>query len=301
MILGSFTMKRLFTDISIACGIYLSWFILVYYGNDIPLILLFLAGGYVTCLHGSLQHIAVHGYPTRSRWLNTLIVYPPLAFYFPYVVYRTSHLEHHQVDTLTDVETDPESVYVSKSHWDQLSSISKAVYRVNFTLAGRLLIGPFISLYLLWKDQARRIISGDLQCALTWVIHISACVAIALFVSMVAQLPIWKYLLCFAYPGISMTLLRSYTEHRWSDREGERSIIVEGSPISRLLYLNNNYHWVHHEDPGLPWQDVSKEFNKRRTEILQTNGDFYYKGYFQMFARFFKDRLIDPIHPMQAN
>ncbi len=294
-------MRRLLQDLSIACGIYVAWILLVIYGNSIPLILLFVLGGYVTCLHGSLQHIAVHGYPFRRGWLNTLLVYPPLAFYYPYVTYRSTHLEHHNVETLTDVSTDPESLYVSKTHWDSLSEISKSVYRFSFTLLGRLLIGPFVTLYLLWKGQLRQIIEGDVQCAVTWLSHIAGCIAIMLFVSYVGQMPVWKYLLCFAYPGISFTLLRSYTEHRWSDIEEERSIIVEGSVISRLLYLNNNYHWVHHENPGLPWQEVSRMFNERRDEILRSNGNFYYKGYFQMFARLFKDRLIDPIHPAQAN
>ncbi len=294
-------MKRLIIDLSIACGIYLTWIILVIYGNDIPLILLFLLGGYVTCLHGSLQHIAVHGYPTRWQWFNTCLAYPPLALYFPYSTYRSSHLQHHRVTTLTDVETDPESVYISKSHWDGLSELSKIIYRFNFTFAGRLLIGPFVSTYLLWKDQIRQIVNGNVQCAINWLFHLLACLAVLLFVSNVSSLPVWKYFLCFCYPGISLTLLRSYTEHRWSENEDERSIIVEGSPITRLLYLNNNYHWVHHENPGLPWQEVRIVFNQRREEILRSNGHFYYRGYWQMLTRLFKDRMIDPIHPIQVD
>ncbi len=293
--------KRLFIDLSIICGTYFAWTILVIHGNDIPLPLLFLLGGYITCLHGSLQHIAVHGYPTRWAWLNTGLVYPPLAFYFPYFTYRDSHLQHHRAETLTDVETDPETLYLSQSHWNNLNSISKAVYRFNFTILGRLLIGPFVSLYRLWKEQARHIIDGKIECITTWFFHWVACLLILLFIAQFSALPIWKYLLCFVYPGISLTLLRSYTEHRWSNRPGERSIIVEGSPISRLLYLNNNYHWVHHENPGLPWQEVSRVFDQRRDEILQINGQFYYKGYFHMLSRLIKDRLIDPIHPVQAD
>lgn len=292
--------KWLAVDLVITVGIYIAWVLLVIYGNDLPLVLLFILGGYVTCLFGSLQHIAVHGYPTKWNWLNTLLVFPPLAFYFPYHTYRESHLEHHKIEKLTDVETDPESLYIAKSHWDSLNNLSKAVYRFNFTLVGRLLIGPFVSLYLLWKGESRRILAGDRTCAVTWLLHFAAIIALSLLIQYGTTMPLWKYLLCFAYPGVSLTLLRSYTEHQWSNDEGERSIIVEGSPISKLLYLNNNYHWVHHENPRLPWQEVSTEFNKRRAEILQANGDFYYRGYLQMFAHLFKDKLIDPIHPLEA-
>lgn len=293
--------NRLAVDLAMTLGIYTAWTLLVVYGNDLPLILLFVLGGYVTCLHGSLQHIAVHGYPTRWRWLNTLLAYPPLAFYFPYPAYRESHLAHHRVEELTNVETDPESLYLSKEHWNSLNSLSKAIYRVNFTLAGRLLIGPFVSQYLLWKGESRRMLAGNRTCAANWFFHIAALLAISLLIQYWTSMPLWKYLLCFAYPGISLTLLRSYTEHRWSADAAERSIIVEGSAISRLLYLNNNYHWVHHENPKLPWQDMSKEFNRRRAEILNSNGNFYYKGYFQILAHLFKDKLIDPIHPLETS
>ncbi len=292
-------MNRLFVDLTITFGIYLTWFVIVIYGNSMPTLLLFIMGGYLVCLHGSLQHIAVHGYPTRWHWLNTLLVYPPLAFFYPYQTYRDSHIVHHKVETLTDVESDPESVYLSRAHWDSLNTLSQSIYRFNFTLLGRLLIGPFVALHRLWISEASKILAGDKSAAGVWLVHITACSAIALFVHFVTAMPLWKYLLCFVYPGISLTLLRSYTEHRWSNDAKQRSIIVEGSFVSRLLYLNNNFHWVHHENPALPWQDVSSVYQQRRAEILNANGNFYYKGYFQMLRRLFRDRWIDPIHPLE--
>ena len=288
-------------DLLIAIGTYSAWTILVLYGNEIPLVVLFVLGGYVTCLHGSLQHIAVHGYPTKFDWLNALLIYPPLALYFPYPIYRESHIAHHLCDSLTDVETDPESLFVTAKQWNRMNKVSKAIYRLNFTLLGRLLIGPFVTLYQLWKSELKRIVNGNTQCILHWILHIACCAAILLFVTEVASMPLWKYILCFAYPGISLTLLRSYTEHRWSESETERSIIVEGSPLSRLLYLNNNFHWVHHESPQMPWRQISIAFKERRNEILNLNGNFYYRSYLQIFARLFKDQLIDPIHPHSAN
>ena len=273
---------------------------LVLYGNELPLWLLFILAGYVCCLHGSVQHIAVHGYPTRYSWLNSLLVYPPLALYFPYPVYKESHLEHHQCETLTDVRRDPESLYLTREHWDQLSPFSRLMYRFNFTLAGRLIIGPFVSLYQLLKSEFSTIITGDSKRTTIWVLHGIGCSAVLVFVTIVGDLPVWKYLLCFAYPGISLTLLRSYTEHRWSPDENERTIIIEGSLISKLLYLNNNYHWIHHEDPRLPWSKVPAVFRERREEILQLNGNFYMRGYHNVFARLWKDKLIDPLHPISS-
>ena len=294
-------MKRIYIDITIICGLYLSWFLTIIYGNEIPLIALFLIGGYLTCLHGSLQHNAVHGYPTRRHWLNTAMVYPPLAFFYPYQTYREAHLKHHRIDELTDVDTDPESIYLSRAYWNSLNGFGKLVYRFNFTLLGRLLIGPFLALYHLWKSEFIAIVSGDVRCLRTWILHILACAGLALFIHYASDMPLWKYVVCFVYPGIALTLLRSYTEHRWSAVAQQRTIIIEGSFLTRLLYLNNNYHWVHHENPGLAWQQLRHVFDQRRSEILQSNGNFYYRGYLQILGRVFKDRWIDPIHPTQAN
>ncbi len=287
-------------DISLGIGIYAGWLTLVVYGESFPLVALFILGGYVSALHGGFQHLAVHGYPTRYKWFNTLLAYPPLTLYFPYPTYRDTHLEHHRVEVLTDVETDPESIYLTREQFDSMGRFRKWLYRFNFTLAGRLLIGPFISLFHLWKSELRCIFAGDTQRLRIWLIHAAWCAGILMFVQL-SGLPVWKFLLCFVYPGISLILFRSYTEHRWSPAEDERSLVVEGSFLTRLLYLNNNYHWVHHENPGLPWRMIPEIFNQRREEILRRNGNFYYKSYGEILKRLWKDKLIDPVHPQQAH
>lgn len=284
-------------DLSIAVATYGVWFVLVWYGQALPVWLLFLLGGYCTCLHGSLQHSAVHGFPFRSNTLNKALVYPPLAFYFPYSIYREDHLTHHRCDTLTDAETDPESLYLSAKRWNRMNRAQKMFFRFHFTLAGRLLAGPLVSLYYLYKREVVRMRCGDRSRLGIYIVHVAWIAAISMFVTLAAGLPLWKYLLCFAYSGISFTLLRSYTEHRWSLSESERSLIIEGSWLTRLLYLNNNYHWLHHEQPHVHWSKLAGMFRKRRQEILQINGGFYLNGYHNVLSRLWKDKLIDPVHP----
>ncbi len=288
-------------DTLVVIFVYAAWAWLVLNGEKIPLPLLFVAGGYITCLHGSLQHIVVHGSPTKYQWFNSLLAYPPLALYYPYSIYRESHLQHHKCPELTSVADDPESRYVSSEHWANLSSISRRVYQFQFTLLGRLLIGPFVSSYLLLKSEWIRIFAGEIQRINIWLLHFVGCASVLVFVVVVGEMAIWKYILCFVYPGISLTLLRSYTEHRWSDVQDERSLIVEGTVLTRLLYLNNNYHWLHHEDPKIHWTRLSSMFREQRKEILRKNGNFYYKGYLQILPRLWKDRLIDPLHPNELN
>ena len=286
-----------FFTLLIATGCYAAWILLILYGNLIPVWLLFFLGGFVVCLHGSLQHEAVHGRPTSKPWLNTLLVTPPLSLGYPYTIYREEHTRHHEVEVLTDAENDPESLYFTPDQWSKKSVLFQYIHIINFTLLGRMTIGPFVSIVTLWRNQTRKILNGDVNRAVTWVIHILLCGAVLLMAYQVGEMPVWKYIMCFAYPGIALTLLRSYTEHRWSDIDTERSIVVEGSWVTQLLYLNNNFHWVHHEKPQLPWYEISREFKRRREEVLRNNGEFYVRGYWQMLPRLWLDKFKVPVHP----
>ena len=53
-------------------------------------------------MHSSLCHEALHGHPTRLRWLNEALVFPQLTLLIPYGRFRDLHLEHHRDEQLTD-------------------------------------------------------------------------------------------------------------------------------------------------------------------------------------------------------
>ncbi len=283
--------------VTVAALCYTAWIALVLFGESIPVWLLFVLGGYVVCLHGSLQHEAVHGHPFASAWVNSILVLPPLSLGYPYHIYRQEHLKHHRCETLTDAEDDPESLYFMKREWDNKYVLFQYIHRINFTLFGRVTIGPAVSIATLWRNQLRMMLKGDSIRIRIWLVHLALSAGILVFAYVAGGIPPWKYVLCFAYPGIALTLLRSYTEHRWSPQADERSIVIEGSPVSQLLYLNNNFHWLHHENPKQPWYELRGEFYKRRHEVLQVNGDFYLRSYAHLIPRLWRDRPVAPIHP----
>src|SRR3546814_3303224 len=99
-------------------------------------------------------------------------------------------------------------------------------------------------------------------------------------------LPLWQSLLLFVYPGIALSLLRSFLEHRARPEVGERSVIVEAGPVTALLFLNNNLHLVHHDKPGLPWYRIPGFYRQRRALFLASNGGYYFKGYREVFRRY---------------
>jgi fatty acid desaturase len=83
-----------------------------------------------------------------------------------------------------------------------------------------------------------------------------------------AGMPIDEYVLCFVFPGTSLTLLRSFAEHRPADDRSGRTVVVEaGWPFS-LLFLNNNLHVVHHEQPWLPWFELERAYRERPKHSL---------------------------------
>ena len=71
----------------------------------------------VVVLWMSVQHELLHGHPTRWNWLNKVLGYAPFALWYPYTLYRDSHLQHHRDHDLTLPGVDPESRYLSQAHW----------------------------------------------------------------------------------------------------------------------------------------------------------------------------------------
>ena len=279
-------------------GNYGAWFLLTWYHASIPWWLLLFLGGYSVCLHGSLQHEFLHGHPTKNSELNKMLVWLPLGLWMPYTIYRDSHIAHHRCPRLTDPTEDPESFYLEVVNWQRLSGVVRFVLRINNTLMGRLLIGPIIAATTFWFKQIRLIVSGDRRYAGVWMWHLAGAAGVLYWVMAVCDLPLWQYVVLFAWPGLSMTLLRSYTEHRPVQNLDQRTIIIEGSWLTRLLYMNNNFHHVHHSEPGLAWYHVGARYNQRRQSVNRENGGFYFRNYFELFRKHLLKVKDSPVYPI---
>jgi fatty acid desaturase len=87
-----------------------------------------------TTWYMSLQHELIHGHPTRHAWLNQLFGILPLAVWYPYGLYRDSHLRHHRNDHLTLPEDDPEGYYFTRARWERFPVWCIAVIKLRNTL-----------------------------------------------------------------------------------------------------------------------------------------------------------------------
>lgn len=280
---------------------YSSWLLVTYFANKIPLILWPIIGGWILALHNSYQHEAVHSHPTRSKRLNFMMAYPPLSLWLPFELYRRSHLKHHQTQTITDPYDDPESYYWYAKDWKLLNPLKKKLYLFNHTFIGRMLVGPWLCMISFITSSIISMIRGEKDFIKIGSLHLLACFAVLYWVIVVCNIHFFEYLLLFIWPSLSLTLMRSYLEHRPASDQAHRTAIVEGSWITQLLFLNNNYHVIHHDSPAMPWFAIKKEFNRHREQYLKSNDFYFYKGYSQIAKEFFfkaKDSPVHPDHPL---
>jgi fatty acid desaturase len=271
---------------------------LTWFHAALPWWLLAPLGGILVCLHGSLQHEAVHGFPFRAKWANTLLLLPPLSLWMPYTTYRDTHLAHHRDENLTLPGTDPESFYVNAAQWQRLPRWYRVVLEANNSLLGRLLIGPVIVTVTTFVQGMRSLRAGDPLAIRDWSLYAAGIAILAIWVIGICGMNPLIYVLCFAYPGASLTLLRSFAEHRASDDPAARTAIVKPGWFFGLLFLFNSYHVVHHNDPSLPWYRRSARFREQRDAIVAANGGYVFRGYGAIARQFLLRRKEAVIHPL---
>lgn len=273
---------------------YLVWGSLVWFHASLPWWLLLPVGAYSVALHGSLQHEALHGHPTRSRALNEALVTLAPHLWLPYPRYRELHLMHHDDAHLTDPRRDPESCYLLPEAWAALPGLKRRLYTCNNTLAGRMLMGPAISVWRFWSSEFAAIAAGDRQVRNAWIHFALASAAVLVYVIAICDMPLWQYVVLFAYPGVALALVRSFCEHQAAAQVGHRTIIVEASPFWSLLFLFNNLHVVHHAVPALAWYRIPALYRARKAEFLARNDGYAMNGYGEIFRRYFL-RAKEPV------
>ncbi|HEX8883419.1 MAG TPA: fatty acid desaturase [Noviherbaspirillum sp.] len=246
----------------------------------------------------SLQHELLHGHPTRIPWLNKLIGYAPLAVWYPYTLYRDSHLRHHQDDDLTYPGLDPESHYITPDQWQGSGPVLRMLYRLRKTFWGRMAIGPLMAIGSMLQEEACKMARGDFRYAPMWACH-GAWLAVMLYaVQRWSAIPWWQYLGCIAYPALAIAMIRSHFEHRASAKPEHRIVINEAGAFMRLLFLNNNYHLVHHDLPHLPWYLIGVVYRDNRDAYLCRCNGFLLQGYGDVVRRYGFKPVDEPPHPL---
>ena len=245
--------------------------------------------------HSSIQHEALHGHPFRDPRLNAALVFPALGLFVPYGRFRDTHLAHHLDAVLTDPYDDPETNYLDPAVWDRLPGWQRRVLSFNNTLLGRLVVGPAVGMACFVAADLRAIRGGDRRVLDGWLWHVPAVALAALWVWW-APLPVWAWLLA-CYVGLSLLKIRTFLEHQAHERVRGRTVVIEDRGPLAWLFLNNNYHVVHHMHPRVPWYRLPGLSAANRERYLARNEGYAFRSYAEVFRRFFL-RAKDPVpHP----
>jgi fatty acid desaturase len=247
----------------------------------------------------SAQHEVLHGHPFRRQWLNEALVFPGLTLVVPYGRFRDLHLAHHHDPALTDPYDDPESNYLDPQVWAGLPRSLQWLLRVNNTLAGRMLLGPAIGTVTLLRGDLAAIRSGDRGALAAWAWHLPAVALVLAWLATAGQMPLWAWLVA-TYLGHSLLKIRTFLEHRAHEQARARTVVIEDRGPLSLLYLNNNYHVVHHMHPQVPWYRLPALYRANREHYLRRNESYLYRSYAEVIGRHLfraKDPVPHPIWP----
>ncbi|WP_022702673.1 fatty acid desaturase [Pseudorhodobacter ferrugineus] len=262
-----------------------------------PMVAIVLTGLAITQF-SSLQHEALHGHPFRQRWLNEAVVSPALTLTVPYGRFRDTHLAHHHDPILTDPYDDPESNFFDPTVWARTPWLVQTLFRANNTLLGRMVLGPLIGNVMWLLAEARLFARNAPGVRRDWGLHLLGMVPVVAWLWWGAM-PLWGYLLA-AWIGHGLLKIRTFLEHRAHVDALARTVVVEDRGPLALLFLNNNYHSVHHAHPGVPWYRLPQTYSANRDGFLARNDGYAYTSYREVFARYFlraKDPVPHPLYP----
>ncbi|WP_226499558.1 fatty acid desaturase [Pseudomonas sp. MWU16-30322] len=278
-------------------GVYGGWFTIIlnsaWLGRGlstlllIPLLVLWL----------SVQHELLHGHPTRSVRFNKVLGYAPFAVWYPYTLYRDSHLLHHRDEDLTVPGIDPESRYLTAARWQGSSLFERSLHWLNKTVIGRFIIGAPLGLIALAAEELQRLKNRERQAWLMWLTHGAMTLLMLRFIARYSVLPVWHYLLLISVPALSIAMIRSYYEHRPHAQPEQRTVLNEAGWPWRWLFLNLNFHLVHHDLPGLAWYDLPQAYRMRREQWVARSGGFLVQGYGELWRQHGFRPIDSPQHP----
>jgi len=284
--------------LALLAATYLLWALATTWAAALWLPLGILLAALAIAQHSSLSHEALHGHPFANPRANAAAIWPALGLMVPYARFRDTHLAHHNDALLTDPYDDPESNYLDPVVWARLPRAARAALRFNNTLLGRLVIGPVIGMAIFLRGDWRAIRAGDAVIRRAWLAHLAATLPVLIWV-WAAPMPIWAYLIA-AYGAMSLLKIRTFLEHRAHIRASGRTVVIEDRGPLALLFLNNNYHVVHHMHPQVPWYRLPQLYAQNRAHYLARNDGYVYRSYAQIFRRHFlrsKDAVPHPLWP----
>ena len=279
--------------------IYSAWFGLVLFWADLNIYWATPVWIFLTAWYMSLQHELIHGHPTRFKRLNQLFGTAPLAVWYPYGLYRDTHIAHHIDENITHPHLDPEAYYLSSQAYQNLPSVLQAFMDFHNTFFGRLVFGPAVAIVQTFWGMLKSFYQLDIAAITMWLIHFGLLAILLHFLNQHGINPFY-FVGVIAYPALSLTMVRSFNEHRAEHAPEARSVINEAGWFWRLLFLNLNYHVLHHDLPHLPWYGLRRVYLAYRAEYVARAQGFVLSGYTALAYQYAYQPVIEVVHPFES-
>ncbi len=278
-------------------GVYGGFAMVSLFHRSIPWYLNVVGLALISAWHGSLQHELLHGNGVRNERLANALATFTMNLWLPFADYRSTHLQHHRDDFLTDPYDDPESTYRSGSEWAALSLAMRVVLWINRTLIGRFVIGPAIVICRYAKSQWAALLHDAGRTRRIWLGHIIPVCITGVWILGVTRMPVWEFVLGAVYGGTSFTLVRSFAEHTWAPTVQGRTAIVKSRGFFALLFLNNNLHVTHHARPNVAWFKLPAMTRQLGCESVASEGAGLFRNYGSLFVRYAVRPKCQPANP----
>jgi fatty acid desaturase len=271
------------------------WARVGFFGGVVAIILI----GVAIAQFSSLQHEVLHGHPFKWQWLNEALVFPAILLFIPYLRFKDTHLQHHYDPALTDPYDDPESNFLDPEVWGRTHMAMRGLLLINNTLLGRMLVGPGLGCYQFLRSELALMVAGNRRVQLAWVLNMIGVAMVIVWLNWV-KMSIVAYFAA-VYIGVALLKIRTFLEHRAHNLARARTVIIESRGPLSYLFLNNNFHAVHHMHPNLPWYVMPQIYAARRDHYQQRNDAYMFRSYVDVFRQYFlkaKDPVPHPIWPV---
>jgi fatty acid desaturase len=271
----------------LAILIYLGWLTVTLLSFYLPYLISIPLISIILVLHSGIRHETFHGHPTDNEEVNYLIGFLPLNIFTNYGVDKRNHIRHHQVE-LTSIN-DPASEYYDSAVISQLSNWQVLLLDFNNTLIGRVFFGGLVSTAKMIKSETDLLINGDLSSLKDIIFHVIGIILVFSWLKFFAGMTLLEYVVLFVYPSSMIIQFKKFTDHQYHKSETKRTNIVESNKFTNFLYLNQNYHAVHHHIPTKPWHELVDVYELKKLDFNWTSG-YIYKGFFDVVKNFLLNR-----------
>ena len=165
------------------------------------------------------------------------------------------------------------------------------------SLAGRMIVGPLYEAARSLADLAHAVRTRDRSVLSHWALHGIVLAGLLWWIVGICGIPLWAYVLLFAWPGNALIQLRGYAEHRAAPDVAARTATIEAGPLLSFLFLHNNLHALHHAEPTLPWHCRPTRYRAVRTDLLQSSRYHLIASYAQLARNYLFEAKEPLLHP----